>query len=302
MQQARPPEPRTEGAASRPKDEPSVPSPGRPPAKPSATPLNPARLTVGWLAHWLVSWLVGWWRVLYFGAQILVLAFSPSSYSQGIRAPLARHVVQGTAPILLWFTLICAVLTLVITRIVVVTALSYGLSQYALQVIIRVLVLELIPLSAALFVALRSTMASSAELADMRHRGELEAMARQGRDPLVYEAMPRVLGGVFASITLAALSCVVALLLAYVAVYGFTVSAVPAYTRLFGQVFNPAVTLIFVMKTVFFSLAVALMPMASALHDEASGGVLHGAELRALARMFLVILLIEVVSLVGNYY
>ena len=246
----------------------------------------------------LMAWLAGWWRVLYLGAQIMVLAVSPSSYGPANRLLLARHVVLATAPILLWFTLLCALATLVITRIVVVTALSYGLSQYALQLIIRVLVLELIPLGAALFVALRSTIASSAELAEMRLRGELAALA----DPLRQEAMPRVVAGMFASITLAALSCVVALVLAYLAVYGFTLSALPAYTRLFGQVFNPAVTLIFVLKTLFFSLAVALMPIVSALYDEAPAGLRHGAELRALARMFVVILLIEMVSLVGNYY
>ena len=246
----------------------------------------------------LMAWLAGWWRVLYLGAQIMVLAVSPSSYGPANRLLLARHVVLATAPILLWFTLLCALATLVITRIVVVTALSYGLSQYALQLIIRVLVLELIPLGAALFVALRSTIASSAELAEMRLRGELVALA----DPLRQEAMPRVVAGMFASVTLAALSCVVALVLAYLAVYGFTLSALPAYTRLFGQVFNPAVTLIFVLKTLFFSLAVALMPIASALYDEAPAGMRHGAELRALARMFVVILLIEMVSLVGNYY
>ena len=246
----------------------------------------------------LMSWLAGWWRVLYLGAQIMVLAVSPSSYGPANRLLLARHVVLATAPILLWFTLLCALATLVITRIVVVTALSYGLSQYALQLIIRVLVLELIPLGAALFVALRSTIASSAELAEMRLRGELQALA----DPLRQEAMPRVVAGMFAGITLAALSCVVALVLAYLAVYGFTLSALPAYTRLFGQVFNPAVTLIFVLKTLFFSLAVALMPIASALYDEGPAGMRHGAELRALARMFVVILLIEMVSLVGNYY
>jgi phospholipid/cholesterol/gamma-HCH transport system permease protein len=250
----------------------------------------------------IINWFVGWWRVLYFGAQILVLAFSPASYAPSNRVLLARHMLQGTAPILVWFTLLSALITLVITRIVVVTAQSYGLSQYALQVIIRVLVLELIPLSAALFVALRTTMASSAELSQMRRDGRLAAITAQGCDPLRQEVTPRVVAGVFASVTLAALSCVVALVLAFVAVYGFNVSALPAYTRLFGQVFSPAVVLIFVMKALFFSLAVALMPMASAMLDEAPGELRQGAELRALGRMFVVILLIEVVSLVGNYY
>ncbi len=245
----------------------------------------------------LLGWLAGWWRVLYVGAQLLVLAVSPGSYNVANRLRLARLVVEGTAPMLLGFTLLSALATLVLTRIVVVTALSYGLTQYALQVVIRVLVLELIPLSAALFVALRTTIASSAVLAELRMSGQYASRAELLRD----EAMPRVVAGVFSSLLLAALSCVVALVLAYLAVYGFTLSAVSGYTRLFGQVFNPAVTLIFGLKTLFFSLAIALMPVASALHDQGAGQR-HGAELRALARMFGVIVLIEIVSLVGNYY
>lgn len=249
----------------------------------------------------LLGWLASWWRVLYVGAQVLVLAVSPSSYSAANRLRLAQQLVQGTAPMLLGFTLLCALATLVVTRIVVVTAQSYGLSQYALQVVIRVLVLELIPLSAALFVALRTTIAGSAVLADLRLSGRYASRGDLLRD----QAMPRVVAGVLASILLAALSCVVALVLAYLTVYGLTLSALPSYTRLFGQVFNPAVTLIFGLKTLFFSLAIALMPVASALHDRSTDpgrSPRHGAELRALARMFGVILLIEIVSLVGNYY
>ena len=105
----------------------------------------------------------------------------------------------------------------------------------------------------------------------------------------------------FSTITLAALSCVVALLVAYLGSYGFTLSGVAAYTRLFGQVFNPAVTLIFTLKTVFFSLAVSLIPVASALYGLAESSTRSSAEMRGLVRMFSVLLLVEVFSLVGNY-
>ena len=104
------------------------------------------------------------------------------------------------------------------------------------------------------------------------------------------------------TITLAALSCVVALVVAYLAIYGFRLSGVAGYTRLFGQVFSPEVSLIFVLKTVFFSLAVSLIPMASALYGLAESNTRTSAEMRGLVRMFAVILLIEVTSLVGNYY
>ncbi|MBA4329389.1 MAG: ABC transporter permease [Polaromonas sp.] len=248
------------------------------------------------------EWLLGWWRLIYLGAMILVLTLSPSSYGRPNRRVLAEHIYRNTAPNLLGFTLMCALITVVITRIVIVTAISYGLSQYALQVVIRVLVLELIPLTAAMFVALRSAIASGVELSQLRSSGALDAMRQRGMDPVRHEVLPRVTAGIFATITLAALSCVVALVMAYLAVYGFTLAGVAVYTRLFGQVFNPEVTLIFLLKTLFFSLAVSLIPMASALYDATELRLRASAELRMLVRMFAVILLIEVLSLVGNYY
>jgi len=167
--------------------------------------------------------------------------------------------------------------------------------------VIRVLVLELIPLTAALFVAMRCTIPNGARLAVLRQSGQLDALRRLGADPVRVELLPRVVAGVFACITLAALSCVVALVMAYLGVYGFNLAGLPSYTRMFGHVFSPAVTLVFAIKTLLSSLAVALIPMTAGLYDMGEGGP-QESELGGLARMFAVLLLIEVASLVGNYY
>ena len=249
-------------------------------------------------------WAVAWWRIIYLGAVVMVLMLSPSSYGRATRWRLARHMYQDTAPILLGFTVLAALISLVITRIVVVTALSYGLSRYALEMVIRVLVLELIPLTAALFVAMRATIPNGTQLALMRQSGHLQALRQRGADPVRMELLPRVIAGVFACITLAALSCVVALVMAYLGVYGLNTAGLPVYTRMFGHVFAPQITLVFVLKTVFFSLAVALIPMASGLYEsgDARQAQQPDSELGGLARMFAVLLLIEVISLMGNYY
>lgn len=249
-----------------------------------------------------LRWLAGWWRIIHFGASMLVLAMSPSSYRREAREALMRHIYVDTVPILWWFTVLCALLTLVITRIVVVTALSYGLSRYALEMVIRVLVLELIPLTAALFVALRCTIPNGAALAEMRRMGHFDRLRRQGVDPVVTQALPRALAGIFATVTLAALSCVVALVLAYLAVYGWTLAGAAGYTHVFGHVFNPSVSLIFVLKTLFFSLAVSVIPMASGLYDVEGDGSRESAALQGLVRMFAVLLVLEAASLAGNYY
>ena len=249
-------------------------------------------------------WAVAWWRIIYLGAVVMVLMLSPSSYGRATRWRLARHMYQDTAPILLGFTVLAALISLVITRIVVVTALSYGLSRYALEMVIRVLVLELIPLTAALFVAMRATIPNGTQLALMRQSGHFQALRQRGADPVRLELLPRVVAGVYARITLAALSCVVARVMAYLGVYGLNTAGLPVYTRMFGHVFAPQITLVFVLKTVFFSLAVALIPMASGLYEsgDARQAQQPDSELGGLARMFAVLLLIEVISLMGNYY
>ena len=248
-------------------------------------------------ARAFANWLHNWWRIAELGAQLLTLALWPSSYTAAYRQALLRHIVLGTAPSLLSFTVLTTLLSLIVIRIVLVTSVSYGLTQYALEMMVRVLVLELIPLTAALFAALRCTIPRAAEVAALRSRGAW----RSGHEPMHMEVLPRVAAGVVCALLLAAISCAVTLLLAYLAVYGFTSAGFEAYSRTVGHVFSPGVALVFSLKIAAMALAVALLPVASVLITPARPGDLTSAELKGLVRMFFVILLIEGASLVGNY-
>ncbi|MDH5329935.1 MAG: ABC transporter permease, partial [Aquincola sp.] len=135
----------------------------------------------------LGRWLQNWWRIVLLGAQLLSLALSPARYTVEYRLTLLRHVYLGTAPSLLWFTVLTTLLSLVVIRIVLVTSVSYGLTQYALEMVVRVLVLELIPLTAALFAALRCTIPRATEIAALRARGDWDARLRAGIDPMHLE-------------------------------------------------------------------------------------------------------------------
>jgi len=249
-----------------------------------------------------VRWLTGWWRIIHFGAQLLVLTLSPSSYVRENRGMMTRHLYLDTAPMLPWFTVLSALISLVIIRIVIVTSISYGLSQYALEMVVRVLVLELIPLAAAVFAAFRCTIPNAADLVAMRARGDFDRLRESGTEPLGREVLPRVAAGVFATLMLVAVSCVLTLLLAYVSVYGFIGGGFASYTRTVGRVFEPVVALIFALKAFFLSVAVAVLPIASVLYDGPRLRTRITAEVQGLLRVFSVILLIEAASLVGNYY
>ena len=255
----------------------------------------------GELGTTLLDWGASWWRVFHFGALALVMAFSPATYDKENRSVTAKQIYFTAWQILPWFTLLSALLSVVLIRIVVVTALSYGLSQYALAMVMRVLVLELIPLFAALFVALRSGAAINTEVTLMHIRGDFDAQRRAGVDPLRRELVPRVIGSAVSVVALAAVSGVVALVLAYIGVYGFSPWGLAGYTRTVGQVFDLQVTMGLALKTLLFGLAVAVIPITASLEMPREVRLAPVAVLRGMVRLFLVLVLLEGASLAVKY-
>lgn len=263
-------------------------------------PTSYPHLDTGAWGRALLRGAASWWHLVHFGAIVLVMALSPSTYNRTHRAATSQHIYASTWQVLPWFTALAALLSLVLIRIVVVTAQSYGLSQYALQMVVRVLVLELIPLSAAVFVALRAGLAFNPGMANNALPAQADSTPRLSITRLRVDLVPRVMASAFAVLTLAMVSSVIALVQAYLTVYGLSLWGLPGYTRTVGHVFDLAVTLGFLLKTILFSLAVAVVPIAASLETARqivdSDVVQPGA-----VRLFLVLLLIEAASLVVKY-
>jgi phospholipid/cholesterol/gamma-HCH transport system permease protein len=269
-----------------------LPAAPGPPARGAALPQRAWRGLRGWLR--------GWWQVVWTGALLLALALSPAGYAARHRGAQARQIVAAAGQTLPWFTLLALLASVVLTHIVIVTAESYGLTRYAIEMVVRVLVLELIPLAAALAVALRYSLPASAEVAGLRRRAGWSSAALRTPERLCALLLPRLLASVVAVPLLAAVSGVLALAVAYLSLHGLTLWAMAGFTRIVGQIFDPATLLVFGLKTLAFSLVVAVVPLASALHD-APGASRTRAGLRALSRLFVLLLLVEVVALAAQY-
>jgi phospholipid/cholesterol/gamma-HCH transport system permease protein len=250
--------------------------------------------------HALLRMALSWWAMFHLGAIALVMAFSPSTYYRANRAATSRYIYASTWQVLLWFTLLSTLVCQVIIHIVVVTAISYGLSQYALEMVVRVLVLELIPLSAAMFVALRSGLAFNANTA-LLTRVEPATLTCVDVKRLRSEVVPQVVAGAFAVVSLAMVSSVIVLVLAYVNVYGFLPWGLVDYTRTVGRVFDPIVTIGFALKTVLFGMAVAVIPLAALLEESRKQKALASPVQPGAIRLLTVLLLIEAGSLAFKY-
>lgn len=135
----------------------------------------------------------------------------------------------------------------------------------------------------------------------MHARGDFGRLIGRGLDPLRHELLPRVVAGIFALQMLAAVSCLLAMVIVYVAVYGVAPGGFAGFTRIVGQIFEPGVAMVFALKILFISLAVSLIPVAAFLRGPGGMRSRASAELDGLVRMFTAILLIEVASLMSNY-
>ncbi len=243
----------------------------------------------------------GWLRAIHFGAVALVTALSPSTYDREARRVVAQQIHFSAWQALPGFALACALLSFVLIRIVIGTAQDYGLPQYALELTVRVLVLEIIPLLAALFVALRSGATISTEVTLMHVRGDFERLTRAGRDPLGAELVPRAIGSMVAVMLLSYLSGVVALALAYGELYGLSPWALDTFVRTTGQIFDPVVVAGFVLKSMLFGAAVGAIPIGAALGVRRELARAPVAVRRGMVRLGIALAVIEIVSLAVMY-
>jgi phospholipid/cholesterol/gamma-HCH transport system permease protein len=243
-----------------------------------------------------------WRRLLRFGGFATVAALSPSTYGPAARAVAVRQIYLTAWKVLPAYLAFSALLSMVLIEIVHSTAHAYGVSQYALELVLRVLVLELIPLLTALFVALRSGAAIGAEVALMRVSGELEDHEEAGASPLHAELVPRIAAAALSVFSLTTLSVALAMYLAYAQFFGTSSFGFAVFTRVVGHVFDIPHLAGLLLKCLLFGLAVALIPLATGLEAE-RGEVrtVPAAVLAGLMKLFLVIGLIEVLSLMIKY-
>ncbi len=242
-----------------------------------------------------------WRATLGLAGRVVVVALSPAVYNSATRTVVMKQIYFTAVQILVPFTLFAAMLSFVLIQIVVGTAAEYGLSDYALEMVVRLLVLEVLPLVTALFVALRSGSAINTEVALMRINNEFEALEANGVDTLRLEIMPRVIGGMLSVLSLTAITSVLALLLAYLAVYGPQPWGLADFNRVMGKVFDNAMLVSIWLKSLAFGLAVTVIPVAEGLATPKMLFMAPISVLRGMVRLFFVLMLIEMGSLVFKY-
>lgn len=243
-----------------------------------------------------------WRRVLRFAGVAIVAALSPSTYGTQAREVAVRQIYYTAWQVLAGYAAAATLLSLLLIEVVASSAHSYGISAYSLELVLGVIVLQAVPLTTALFVALRSGAAIGAEIALLVVNGELEDRGADEANDLHSQLVPRIAGAALSVASLTTLGCLISVVLSYLAFYGFALAGLTEFTRIVATVFDGPALATFLLKCLLFGLAVAIIPAATALEAE-RGDIrsLPGVVLGGLVKLFFAILVIEVASLVVKY-
>jgi phospholipid/cholesterol/gamma-HCH transport system permease protein len=248
-----------------------------------------------------VGWFRAWGRALRFALLAGAVALTRSAYTRRARTVATQQIYFAAWQVVPGFMLFIALLGMVVTEITVRVAREFGLGGYALELVLRVLVLEIIPLVTALFIALRSGVAINTEIALMQVSGEFEEMRRGGMDPLEREFLPRIAATALSVLALTVLGCFLVMILAYVAMYGFSPWGFADYTRIIARVFDPAALAGFALKCLAFGAAVASIPIAAGLDATRELASAPEAVMGGMVRLFFALGLIEILALAAEY-
>ncbi len=248
-----------------------------------------------------MSWVRAWGRTLLFAFTAAAAASSFSAYTARTRSLAMRQVYFAAWQVLPGFTLFTALLSWVVIQITVSLAREYNLAQFALELALRVVVLELVPLLTALYVALRSGAAIVTEVAVMANNGELDELRSANIDPYEREFVPRIAAAAISVFTLTVVSCFVVILIAYAVMYGASPWGFADYTRTVALVFGPAELGGFLAKCVAFGVVVAVIPIAAGLEATKDPHSVPVAVMGGMVRLFVALAAIELVNLAVKY-
>lgn len=249
--------------------------------------------------------VAGWFTVAYGMAVFLgragLLLLDRATWNRATFDVVVKQVYFTAVQILYAFLGYALVISWLIISIILSTARDFGLAEFASEMTIRVLVLELLPFLTALFIALRSGSAINTEVALMQVSNELDALAHCKVPPMQFEFLPRLIGGVISVVTLSGLAGLLALLMGYLAIYGLTPAGFDPYTQTIAKIFDFQIVAGLVAKCALFGLAVTLIPVTAGLETPKKLFMVPVSVLRGMMRVFLAIVAIEVVSLALKY-
>jgi len=238
---------------------------------------------------------------LWFAAQVITRLFEPRTYNSASRMVFINQFYFTSVQILPLFLFVAVIFGSLVNGMAFQVIKNLGLNDYLGRLLMGFVVTEVAPFVTVLLIALRSSSAINAEIAVMKVNGELNTLDTFNIDLIDYLFVPRILNGMLSMVLLSSLFSQVVLaigLFVSSAVFG---TSVDAYIETLLQSASLLDIVIVLFKCATFGFFITLIPIRRGLNASRELTSIPIAVLNGMVKVFLAIVVIEVLSSIVRF-
>lgn len=234
---------------------------------------------------------------LSFAARVMTKMFDVKTYNSATRAVLVSQIYFTAVQILPLFLVGSIIFGSLLIGVVFQMILDLGLADYLGKILVGILVVELAPLMTALLIALRSGSAINAEIAVMKVNREIRTLEVFNIDVIDYLFVPRIINGVVSVALLSGLFSIVVVISGLLFANIFFGMNIDAYTSILLESANSGDLILSILKAGAFGFFITMIPIRSGFSATTDMTSIPITVLNGMVKVFIAILMIEVLSL-----
>lgn len=237
---------------------------------------------------------------LYFAIKIILKIFDRKTYNSATISVLISQIYFTSVEILPLFICVSVILGTLIMGVVFQAIKNLGMDQYLGNVLIGFVVTEFSPFVTVLLIALRSSSAINTEIAVMKVNKELYTLKVFHINELDYLFMPRIANGMISLILLNGLFSIVLLTSGFLfskIIFGMSLNA---YSNLLVNSIHFSDMIVLFLKCMTFGFFITLIPIIYGRRTSYQLTSIPVSVLQGMIRVFIAIVIIEVLSLIAR--
>ena len=238
---------------------------------------------------------------LTFAAQVILRMFEKRSYNSASRMVFINQIYFTAVQILPLFLFVAVIFGSLVNGMAFQVIKNLGLTEYLGHLLMGFIVTEISPFITVLLIALRSSSAINTEIAVMKVNRELDTLESFNIDLIRYLFIPRILSGMISMVLLSGLFSLVVLsmgLLVSSLIFG---TSVDAYIGALLRSADLADVIVVLIKCATFGFFITLIPIRLGLNASQELTSIPIAVLNGMVKVFLAIVVIEVLSSIVRF-
>ncbi len=238
---------------------------------------------------------------LTFAVQIIIRLFNLRTYDSASRMVFVNQFYFTSVQILPLFLFVAVIFGSLVNGMAFQVIKNLGLNDYLGRLLMGFAVTEVAPFVTVLLIALRSSSAINAEIAVMKVNRELHTLDTFNIDLINYLFVPRILNGMLSMVLLSSLFSLVVLTIGLVVSSVVFGTGVDAYIDTVLQAASLLDIVIVLFKCATFGFFITLIPIRLGLNASMELTSIPVVVLGGMVKVFLSIVVIEVLSLIIRF-